>query len=90
MQFIEFEEILTTSQMTMSAPHSHEFYELYFLLDGKRNFFTKNKMFVVEENTLIVVPPYSFHKTEAESMFLRFRNTPFLHAAQVLSRKRIG
>ncbi|MBO5713850.1 MAG: helix-turn-helix domain-containing protein [Clostridia bacterium] len=64
MQFIEFEEVLTTEQMTMSAPHSHEFYELYFLLDGKRNFFTKNKMFVVEENTLIVVPPYSFHKTE--------------------------
>ena len=64
MQFIEFEEVLTTEQMTMSSPHSHEFYELYFLLDGKRNFFIKNKMFVVDENTLIVVPPYSFHKTE--------------------------
>ena len=64
MQFIEFEEILTTEQTSMSAPHSHEFYELYFLLDGKRNFFIKNKMFFVEENTLIVVPPYSFHKTE--------------------------
>lgn len=64
MQFIEFEEVLTNEQMTMSSPHSHEFYELYFLLDGKRNFFIKNKMFIVEENTLIVVPPYSFHKTE--------------------------
>lgn len=64
MQFIEYEEISTTEQMTMSSPHSHEFYELYFLLDGKRNFFIKNKMFIATENTLIVVPPYSFHKTE--------------------------
>lgn len=64
MQFIEFEEISVKEKMTMSAPHSHEFYELYFLLDGKRDFFIKNKMFVVEENTLIVVPPYCLHKTE--------------------------
>lgn len=64
MEFIEFEQIKNQSNMTMSTPHSHDFYELYFLLDGRRNFFIENKMFVVEENTLIVVPPYSLHKTE--------------------------
>jgi YesN/AraC family two-component response regulator len=64
MDFIEFEQINSPKEMTMTHPHSHEFYELYFLLEGKRNFFIGNKMFVVEKNTLVVLPPFSLHKTE--------------------------
>ena len=64
MNFFEFEEIQVETDYAMSEPHSHEFYELYFLLDGEREFFVENKMFKLPENTLVIVPPFSIHKTE--------------------------
>ncbi len=67
MSFIEFEHYSVNKNSAMTAPHSHDFYELYFLLDGKRSFFINNKMFFVNENTLVVVPPYCLHKTEGEA-----------------------
>lgn len=64
MNYIEFEEVGFSDNFEMPAPHSHEFYELYFLLEGKRDFFINNKMFVLGEKCLVVVPPFSIHKTE--------------------------
>lgn len=64
MEFLEFDEVSTATQYTMSQPHSHDYYELYFLLDGEREFFIENKMFIVPKNTLVVVPPFCAHKTE--------------------------
>ncbi len=64
MNYIEFEEAGASTTLYMRAPHSHEFYELYFLLKGKRDVFLDNKMFVIEEKTLVVIPPFSMHKTE--------------------------
>ena len=64
MKFLEFEEVSVKEQSAMTEPHSHEFYELYFLLDGEREFFVENKMFKVSKNTIVVVPPFSLHKTE--------------------------
>lgn len=67
MSFIEFEQFSVDKKSAMNAPHSHDFYELYFLLDGNRTFFINNQMFNVSDNTFIVVPPYSLHKTEGEA-----------------------
>lgn len=64
MNFFEFEEVSVHEHHAMTEPHSHDFYELYFLLDGEREFFVENKMFKVADNTLVVVPPYRIHKTE--------------------------
>lgn len=64
MNFFEFEEVNVEKDFAMSEPHSHEFYELYFLLQGKREFFVENKMFKLDDCTLVVVPPFSIHKTE--------------------------
>lgn len=63
MYFLEFEEGERTVSHEMNKPHSHDYYELYFLLEGEREFFIDNKMFVVPKNTLVAVPPYSIHKT---------------------------
>lgn len=63
MDFIEIEEGERNVSHEMNQPHSHDYYELYFLLEGEREFFIDNKMFVVPKNTLVVVPPYSMHKT---------------------------
>lgn len=67
MDFFEFETITVNGQYAMNAPHEHDYYELYFLLEGKRDFFVKNKMFSITDNTLVVVPPFTIHKTEGES-----------------------
>lgn len=64
MDFLEFDEIAVNEQHVMPRPHSHDYYELYFLLDGEREFFIENKMFIVPKNTLVVVPPFCIHKTE--------------------------
>lgn len=64
MYFLEFEKVDSPNDFAMNEPHSHEYYELYFLFDGTRNFFIDDKMFVVNKNTFIVVPPFSMHKTE--------------------------
>ena len=64
MDFLEFDELAVTQKHVMPQPHSHDYYELYFLLDGEREFFIENKMFMVPKNTLIVVPPFCIHKTE--------------------------
>ncbi len=64
MGFIDFEKISRPSEHSMQSLHSHDHYELYFLLEGERKFFVKNKMFVVSKNTLVIIPPFSMHKTE--------------------------
>ena len=63
MEYIEIEERRKNTDHEMNMPHSHEYYELYFLLEGEREVFIENKMFVMPKNTLAVVPPYSMHKT---------------------------
>ena len=47
MEFIEIEEGERKISHEMNKPHSHEHYELYFLLNGEGEFFIDNKMFVV-------------------------------------------
>lgn len=64
MDFLEFDELSINEQHVMPRPHSHDYYELYFLIDGEREFFIENKMFIVPKNTLVVVPPFCIHKTE--------------------------
>lgn len=64
MDFLEIEEGERKINHEMNKPHAHDYYELYFLLDGEREFFIENKMFIVPKNTLIVVPPFCIHKTE--------------------------
>lgn len=62
--FFCVEERTKESDFSMAIPHSHEHYELYFLLEGKRDFFIEDRMFVIEKDTLVVVPPFKMHKTE--------------------------
>lgn len=64
MNFFEFEQIKVEKDSAMMQPHSHDFFELYFLLEGRREFFVENKMFNLAENTLVVVSPFKMHKTE--------------------------
>jgi len=44
--------------------HSHAHYELYFLEKGERSFYIGGTLYLVKENTAVLVPPYVMHKTE--------------------------
>ena len=48
----------------MSDLHSHNHYEIYFLVKGERSFFLSNKMYNLKGPVIIIIPPYVMHKTE--------------------------
>lgn len=62
--FFCVEERKKNTPFSMAMPHSHEHWELYFLLEGKRRVFIENRMFVIEKGAFAVLPPFKMHKTE--------------------------
>ena len=62
--FIEFNELNMKKDFNMTEPHSHDHYEFYFLLEGEREFFMKDKILNVGPDSLIIIPPFLIHKTE--------------------------
>lgn len=52
------------TDFSMASVHSHEHWELYFLLSGNRRLFIENRMFVIDKNAFAVIPPFKMHKTE--------------------------
>ncbi len=61
---LEFEKVVMTKSSNMLDLHSHQHYELYFLLEGTRQIFLENSFFEMNANTFIVFPPNCPHKTE--------------------------
>ena len=64
MNYIEFDELNDKTESTMAEPHSHDYYELFFLLKDSRTVFINDKTFILPESSLVVVPPFSMHKTQ--------------------------
>ena len=64
MSFIEVEQSIEKVGWSMPDLHSHRHYELYFLETGERNFYIGGSLYLVKENTAVLVPPYVMHKTE--------------------------
>lgn len=65
--FFCVEERKKDAPFSMAMPHSHEHWELYFLLEGQRRVFIENRMFVIEKGAFAVLPPFKMHKTEGGS-----------------------
>ena len=49
----------------MGPLHTHDFYELEFLVSGERLYFTKTQMLKLQAPSLLVLPPRSTHKFES-------------------------
>lgn len=64
MSFIEVEQSIEKVGWSMPDLHSHRHYELYFLESGERSFYIDGSLYLVKENTAVLVPPYVMHKTE--------------------------
>ncbi len=63
-KFLKIEELSNPNNMAMPKLHAHPYYEIYFLFEGKRSFFFDKSLCAVEAPVLLVVPPYTMHKTE--------------------------
>ena len=67
MEFLEIERRNETKAFNMSYTQLHDYYELYFLLSGEREFFIESKLFLLQSGSFCIVPPFSMHKTEGEA-----------------------
>ena len=48
---------------TMPSNHYHDYYEIYYLLNGERNYFIKDKIYSVKKGDLVLINKYDIHKT---------------------------
>ncbi len=71
MSLIEIDALERHINFNMSVLQSHHFYEIYFLLRGRRNLIAGNRIFDLSENSVCIIPPFCTHKTEG-GPYLRF------------------
>lgn len=64
MSFIEIDSCTRVDEWSMSRLQSHDYYELYFLLEGTRRFFLEDGIFNITAPTVCIIPPFCLHKTE--------------------------
>ncbi|MBE5751946.1 MAG: helix-turn-helix domain-containing protein [Clostridiales bacterium] len=64
MSFLEIEYREQQMTWNMAKLQSHDFYEIYYLLEGERTFFIKDKTFTLQKNSIVVISPFQMHKTE--------------------------
>lgn len=58
-------------EYSMPYLHSHDYYELYFHLDGQRTYFCNNEYYSLSANALLTAKPNTLHKFEG-GPFSRF------------------
>lgn len=54
-------DLKTKNTYYSSDPHSHESYELYFLLKGTREIFVRNNVYKISAGMFFVIPPFWLH-----------------------------
>ena len=64
MKFIEIERSEQKSNWNMRDLHSHAHYEIYYLYKGSRTFLLSNAIYVLDAPVMVIIPPYTMHKTE--------------------------
>jgi len=59
----EITEIKLVGNISMKTNHSHDDYEIYYLLDGFRHYFIKDKIYDIKKGDLVFVEKNEIHKT---------------------------
>ncbi len=67
MEFLEIEKRRQTLSYNMTEAQFHEYYEIYFLTEGTRDFFIENKLYRITAPSVCIIPPFIMHKTEGEA-----------------------
>ncbi len=47
----------------MTTSHFHMTYEFFYMMDGQRKFFIKDRTLIIEKGDIVVVPPNVLHRT---------------------------
>lgn len=53
---------------SMPRPHSHSFYELYYLMEGERVYFMNGNVHVAQQGDLVIVVPHDLHSTASSQV----------------------
>ncbi|MDQ0061052.1 AraC family transcriptional regulator [Paenibacillus harenae] len=48
---------------TMGVDHYHAYYEIYYMLSGRRLYFIRDRSYAVEQGDLVFIPKHELHKT---------------------------
>ncbi|MCB2305388.1 AraC family transcriptional regulator [Clostridium estertheticum] len=59
----EITKIKQVGNVSMKTNHYHDDYEIYYLLDGKRHYFIKDKVYDIKKGDLVFVKKNEIHKT---------------------------
>lgn len=60
---IKITRVKHESFFEMKREHYHSYFEFYYLLSGKRKFFLNNKVYLVENGDLMLIPKGEIHRT---------------------------
>lgn len=52
----------------MKQSHSHQFYEIYYLRRGERNYFINGKLYPIKSGDVVVLNPYDVHRTTSSKI----------------------
>ena len=67
MSFYNLQYKIQPAGHNMGPMHTHDFFELEFLISGERHYFSKAHMYKMQAPTLLVLPPNSTHKFESNN-----------------------
>lgn len=67
MNYLEIDKAESEVTWNMTFLHSHQYYEIYFLVSGTRRIFLRDKLYDLTAPGIVIIPPYVMHKTEGEA-----------------------
>jgi AraC-like DNA-binding protein len=59
-----------TGTFTMPREHFHDFYEIYFLVSGKRKYLINDQVYDISPGNIVIIDKYSLYKT------IQYENSP--------------
>jgi len=65
--FIDIEYRKYEKKANMFDYHAHDFFEIYYLVSGRRTYYIGNEIYTLEQGSLVIIPPYLLHKTEGDA-----------------------
>ena len=65
MSYYNLQHKIQAVGLNMGPLHTHDFFELEFLVSGERHYFTKTQMYKLHAPSLLVLAPHSTHKFES-------------------------
>ena len=61
--FFQIEKLKRIGHFNMDSDHFHDFYEIYYLLSGKRHYYIRNRIYALEAGDLVFINKNHLHRT---------------------------